>query len=86
MADTMAVFKRLVKNGKELGRGNSFSFNENQQVLSVGLDEYERLSRAKHTISNVCEDDNVLRCIAEHYRKCRNIYEVSCVDLRKEIM
>lgn len=79
-------FQDIRQESEEIGERQKFSFNKNRLVISVRLDKYQRISRAKHKISNVFEEDNVLRCIAEHYRKCRKIYEASFVDLRKEIM
>lgn len=65
IADALSVFKIFIKNGKELGRGNSFFFNENRLIVAAGLEELNRMGREKITITKVCEEDNMIRVLAE---------------------
>lgn len=86
LAEVLSVYRIFIKNGKELGRNNAFFYNENRLVISVGLNELERLGKEKLTIGNVGEEDRVLREIAVRYQDEREHYETGIVDLRQLII
>lgn len=81
MVDVLAIFSISIKNGKEVGRRNSFFYNANKLVLSVSLEEYMSPSPEKMTISSVEQEDKIIRTIYLQFPSNPPCYETGVVDL-----
>lgn len=71
----MEVFKIFVMNGKDIGRGHRFFYNCNEAVLFVGLEEYQRLSHDRLAVSEIVEEDKILRDTAVMFNCQRKMYD-----------
>lgn len=74
-----------MKTGKQLGRGNPFFNKENRVIESVGMDEYMGIFDARCAVTNMKEEDGILRELAGNYRINRALYESGIVNIGEEI-
>lgn len=65
--DVLRILKIFLISGRELGRRQSFFYNDKNVVLSVGLEESHKLEK-KITIMDVSTKDASFRSTAIYFR------------------
>lgn len=60
MAELMSIFRIFLMNGRRLGRGRSFVYNEKKVVLSVALEEHQGLAQKRFRIMDVTSEDVIM--------------------------
>lgn len=85
LTDVLSVFRIFVKTGKIMGRGNPFFYNESQVVLSAARTVQKRRDVEHYIITDIGEENDLMRILSMRYRFERESYERADVDLANEL-
>lgn len=61
ISDVMSVLNIFIISAKEFGRVQGLFYNATKVLLSVGMEEYQKLANRRLTLVDFCTDEEVIR-------------------------